>query len=318
MHTAATSSLNEVISPYKTLSVSQTARAACEKHPAFTPLIESFSALFSARGELIESLADKLVRDADCPVPALQQDRLEQGVPVLSDSNIEWTAAYYSEIESSIFVYLENIGTLKPAVAKFKEAVIKGRITLPDMFRAVMNSNESMLRDSALKAEIQPAFLFFITQQILACILGAYATVHAEVLSKIFWREAYCPVCGSFPDISVLQRPDIDQSEFLAGGGGKKMMHCSCCSHQWHFRRGTCPACNNDEAGAIHYFHVEEQSAERVEYCKKCNTYLNNVDLRSSTSTPDLTITPLTLIHLDMKAAQKKLTPLVHTLWNTF
>lgn len=318
MQPAATVSSDKTTSPYKTLSVSQTIDAACEKHPALTPLITHFSKLYSARAELIESLSDKLAKDSKCPEPAIQNDRLEQGVPVLTDSTLDWAEAYYPEIESSLFGYLEATGTLKPSVSKFKNAIKEGKLTLSDLFRAAMNSSESMIRDNAQKADMEPAALLFITQQILACILGAYVTVHAEVLSQIFWREAYCPVCGSFPDISVLQRPDVDQSEFLAGGGGKKMMHCSCCSHQWHFRRGTCPACNNDEAGAIHYFHVEEQSGQRVEYCTKCKSYLNNIDLRNSNSTPDLTVAPLTLIHLDMKAAQKKLTPLVHTLWNTF
>ncbi|MFA9395522.1 MAG: formate dehydrogenase accessory protein FdhE [Halodesulfovibrio sp.] len=302
----------------KSLSVSQTLHAACEKHPALTPIIEQFTTLYSARAKLIESLADELAKDKNCPAPIISEERLQQGVPVLSDSDIEWAGAYYSEIEESLFGNLETIGTLEPAVAQYKKAIAEEKVSITSLLRAALNSNESVFSKSAKAADMEPAALLFITQQIVSCVLGAYAIVHNEALSKIFWREAYCPVCGSFPDMSVLQRPDVDQSEYLAGGGGKKMMHCSCCSHQWHFRRGTCPACNNDEAGAIHYFHIEEQTGERVEYCNKCNSYLNNIDLRNSTATPDLAVAPITLIHLDMKAAQKKLKPLVHSLWNTF
>ncbi|WP_290923693.1 formate dehydrogenase accessory protein FdhE [Halodesulfovibrio sp.] len=306
------------LSTGKSLSVSQTLHAACERHPALAPLIDHFSALYTARANCIESLAQKLAEDPHCPAPAIHPERLEQGVPVLSDTDIEWAAAYYPEVEATLFEYLEAIGTLEKAVLQFKTAVAESKISIIQLLRAAVDSNESVFNKNGKTAEIEPAILLFITQQVLSCILGAYVTVHAKPLSEIFWREAYCPVCGSFPDMSILQRPDADQSEFLAGGGGKKMMHCSCCSHQWHFRRGTCPACSNDEAGAIHYFHIEEQSGERVEYCTKCNTYLNNIDLRNSTATPDFTVAPLTLIHLDMKAAQKKLKPLVHTLWNTF
>lgn len=312
MQTVATTS------PDKTLSVAQTLHAACERHPALAPLIDHFSALYAARAELIESLADKLAKDENCPAPVIQEERLQQGIPVLSDSDIEWAEAYYPEIEAGLFEYLETIGSLQPAVAQFKEAIAAEKLSISTLLRAALNSNESVFTKSAKAADMESTTLLFITQQILSCVLGAYVTVHNEALSKIFWREAYCPVCGSFPDISMLQRPDADQSEFLAGGGGKKMMHCSSCSHQWHFRRGTCPACNNDEAGAIHYFHIEEHTGERVEYCNKCNTYLNNIDLRNSTITPDLAVAPLTLIHLDMQAAQKKLKPLVHSIWNTF
>lgn len=312
MQTVAATSSN------KALSVSQTLHAACEKHPALAPLIEQFTTLYSARADLIESLADKLAKDKNCPAPVISEERLQQGVPVLSDSDIEWADAYYPEIEESLFGNLEAIGTLEPAVVQFKKAIAEEKVSITSLLRAALNSNESVFSKSAKAADMEPAALLFITQQIVSCVLGAYAIVHNETLSKIFWREAYCPVCGSFPDMSVQQRPDVDQSEYLAGGGGKKMMHCSCCSHQWHFRRGTCPACSNDEAGAIHYFHIEEQTGERVEYCTKCNSYLNNIDLRNSLATPDLSVAPITLIHLDIKAAQKKLKPLVHSLWNTF
>jgi len=317
MQTAAATT-QQVTTTGKSLSVSQTLHAACERHPALAPLIDHFSALYAARAECIASLAEKLVDDPDCPAPVLQPERLEHGVPVLSDISIDWAARYYAEIEAALLPCLETIGTLEQSVQKFSTAVADSKISILPLLRAAIDSNESIFSKSGTETEIEPAILLFITQQILSCVLGAYVTVHAEAFSSIFWREAYCPVCGSFPDISILMRPDVDQSEFLAGGGGKKMMHCSCCSHQWHFRRGTCPACGNDEAGAIHYFHIEEQSGERVEYCEKCNSYLNNIDLRSAASTPDLNVAPLTLIHLDMKAAQKKLKPLVHTLWNTF
>ena len=312
MQTAAATSLN------KNLSVSQTLQAACENHPALAPLIDHFSALYTTRAELIEGLADKLAHDKNCPPPSISKKRLQHGVALLSESDLSWAVHYYPEIEADIFPYLEDIGSLRPHVTKFREACSLGTLSLEKLLNAVLHSNESELLGSAEKSDIPPESLLFITQQILSCALGAYVIVHKEVLSDLFWREGYCPVCGSFPDISTLQRPDADQSEFLAGGGGKKMMHCSVCAHEWHFRRGTCPACNNDEAGAIHYFHVEDRPAERVEYCEKCSSYLNNIDLRNTTATPELSAAPLTLLHLDMQAAQNKLVPLTRNIWNTF
>lgn len=300
------------------LSVAQTIHTACERHPALAPLIEHFSELYSIRAELIASLAEQLAKDTNCPVPVINEEKLQHGVPVLSDSNAAWAASCYPKLKETVFVHLKNISSLESSITLFEQAIDTQQISLESLFDALLNSNESVLQAQAKKADIEYAVFIFISQQMLSCLLSAYVHVHKETVQNIFWREAYCPVCGSFPDISILQRPDADQSEFLAGGGGKKMLHCSTCSHQWHFRRGTCPACNNDEAGAIHYFHVDGNTGERVEYCNSCNTYLNNIDLRNTTATPDLSVTPLTLIHLDMQAAQKQLTPLVRTLWNTF
>ncbi|MCT4626573.1 formate dehydrogenase accessory protein FdhE [Halodesulfovibrio sp.] len=300
------------------LSVSQTLHTACERHPALATLITHFSALYSAHAELIPKLTEKMAEDANCPEPVLHKGRLQQGVPVLADASLEWAESYYPDIAEGLFEPLSQIGTMQQSVELYQTAIADKKLSITDLLSAVQDSNESALTQHAATAGMEYGTLLFITQQILHSLLSAYVAVHNAAFEKIFWREAYCPVCGSFPDISTLQRPDPDQSEFLAGGGGKKMMHCSTCSHEWHFRRGTCPACNHDEVGAIHYFHVEDNSAERVEYCEKCKTYLNNIDLRNSTTTPDLTVAPLTLIHLDMQAAQKKLKPLVRSLWNTF
>lgn len=312
MQNAAASTLN------KNLSVAQTMEAACEEHPALAPLIDHFSALYSARTEVIEKLAEKLAQDDNCPQLSIDNERIQQGVAVLSDSDLGWVEQYYPEIEAGLFTSLGKVGTLKPYVDKFQDAINSNTLSIVKLLNAALNSVETEFVTSAKEADIDAENLFFITQQILSCALGAYAIVHKAALSELFWREGYCPVCGSFPDISVLQRPDADQSEFLAGGGGKKVMHCSTCAHEWHFRRGTCPACNNDEAGAIHYFHVEGKPNNRVEYCEKCNSYLNNIDLRNTTTTPDLSAAPLTLLHLDMQAAQKKLVPLTYNIWNTF
>lgn len=134
------------------------------------------------------------------------------------------------------------------------------------------------------------------------------------------WKQGYCPVCGAMPSISYLDRALIDENnEFLAGGGGKKYLHCSLCGSNWHFRRGACPACDKEGADIIEIIREEKgESGERVDWCTKCKSYCPGVDLRARGSRPDFDTLALGMMHLDMIAAKKKLKPLNPSFWNTF
>ena len=134
------------------------------------------------------------------------------------------------------------------------------------------------------------------------------------------WRQGYCPVCGSFPSIAYLERPVFEEKNaFLAGGGGKKHLHCSLCGTDWIFRRGACPSCGEEGSGVMEILRESgEAQGERLDWCMKCRTYCPTVDLRERVDTPDLDALALGLLHLDMVAAGKKLHPLNPSFWNTF
>ncbi|MFI3271581.1 MAG: formate dehydrogenase accessory protein FdhE [Pseudomonadota bacterium] len=134
------------------------------------------------------------------------------------------------------------------------------------------------------------------------------------------WKQGYCPVCGAMPSISYLDRALMDENnEFLAGGGGKKYLHCSLCGSNWHFRRGACPACDKEGADVMEIMREEKgESGERLDWCTKCKSYCPAVDLRARGSRPDFDTLALGMMHLDLIAAKKKLKPLNPSFWNTF
>ncbi len=134
------------------------------------------------------------------------------------------------------------------------------------------------------------------------------------------WKEGYCPVCASFPSISYLDRALFDESnQFLSSGGGRKHLHCSLCGTNWHFKRGACPSCKEEGPDVIEILKEEKASqGERIDWCTKCKSYCNCVDLRINGKKPDFDMMALGLIHLDMIAHEKELTPLNPSFWNTF
>ena len=134
------------------------------------------------------------------------------------------------------------------------------------------------------------------------------------------WQQGYCPVCGAFPTIAWLDKPMLDErNAYLAGGGGKKPLHCSQCGTGWKFLRGACPSCGKEASGTMEMLRETEAArGERLDWCTKCNTYCPTVDLREREAVPNLDALALGMMHLDMVAARKKLRPLRPSFWNMY
>ena len=57
---------------------------------------------------------------------------------------------------------------------------------------------------------------------------------------------------------------------------------------------------------------------ERLDWCAKCKSYCPTVDLRECGEAPDMDAMALGMMHLDMVAAHKGLSPLKASFWNLF
>ncbi len=137
-----------------------------------------------------------------------------------------------------------------------------------------------------------------------------------EKIREISWHEGYCPICGFLPTVSYLDKaPDLS-SEFLRGGGGQKVLHCSMCGHEWRILRNLCPACGNDQRDMLLYFQVEHDREERVDVCRKCGLYLPCIDLREKDYKPHMDMAAVGMVYLDVFAQQNGFSPMVWTPWN--
>ena len=82
--------------------------------------------------------------------------------------------------------------------------------------------------------------------------------------------EAFCPLCGSKPQLAVL-RPE--------GDGGKRHLACSLCLSEWEYRRIVCPVCDEVDHTKLPRYSVEEPIAVRVEACDTCKAYQKSFDM---------------------------------------
>ena len=134
------------------------------------------------------------------------------------------------------------------------------------------------------------------------------------------WTQGYCPVCGSLPVIATLDKRVFDEKNaFLAGGGGKKRLHCGLCATSWTFRRSTCPSCGRQGNEVMEILRESEgANGERLDWCVHCKTYCPTVDLREREAVPDMDAMALGMLHLDMVASRRGLQPLRPSFWNMF
>ena len=112
-----------------------------------------------------------------------------------------------------------------------------------------------MVVSFALRAHIQPA------------AERLFATVSRDVKASYRNpRPLLCPICGSPSAAShVAGARGID--------GRDREQYCSMCGTTWPFERMRCGVCGTENASRLHYFHVEGDSAHRLQNCDECGQY---------------------------------------------
>ena len=99
--------------------------------------------------------------------------------------------------------------------------------------------------------------------------LKVYGQHIMESLPLKEWKKSYCPTCGHSAALAILSKEQ----------DGKRYLWCPLCETRWAFKRIGCPACEEDNPDNLGYFRVEgTEDGYRVNYCKKCNSYIKTYD----------------------------------------
>ena len=319
-------------------SVAKTLAEVVECRPVLEPVLRAFEPLLAAQAQLADDLADS-IRASGLELPEAQPGALEQGLSLLAGVPLTGAAAPLRQSAEKLLPLLATLETMAPHLPALEAFLLapagaakkgKGAKTRQDpreaLAEALLSGNSEEETRLAAAHDLDPSILHFAFSFVLAPVLRAIVSGSlpeegdAPWDAGSLWRQGYCPVCGSFATIAWLDKPLVDEKNaYLAGGGGKKHLHCGLCGTDWKFMRGTCPSCGEKGSGVIEMLR-ESGSAhgERLDWCTKCKTYCPTVDLRERDGKPDMDALALGMMHLDMVAARKKLRPLKVSFWNTF
>lgn len=314
-------------------SVEETIAGILARRPVLGPVLNAFGPLLEARASLPETLKP-LLESTDLRLPDMLGERASQGVPLLADVSLKGIDAPLRAAAETMLPLLAGQEAVKPYTEKLRGFFLgsgepDGPVMPPldALAESVLREDAAVLERTAVGIGVPPEVLLFAFSFMLGPVLRALTAMRpggdgkdAPWNAEGAWRQGYCPVCGSNPSIAYLERPVFEEKNaYLAGGGGKKHLHCSLCGTDWIFRRGACPSCGKEGNGVMEILREPKNAqGERLDWCAKCKTYCPSVDLRERDTTPNLDALALGLLHLDMVAAKKGLHPINPSFWNTF
>ncbi len=284
------------------------------RRPSLEGILDAYEKFSLKRAEIRSGLNGL----ADMPAVEVDPVRFGEGVPVMDDLPLDALAKEFPGVMKLLAPALAEVfPSLKLAIVKCSKALEKGDLEPADCVVSVFDADE--LEKMAKKIGVEPAEVGFVFGQGVKLLMEHYQKPMAEAVEDLRWTKGYCPVCGSFPEISMLRPKPAEQdiSAYLKAHGGQCWLHCSLCGHEWRFKRSMCAFCDNEDKDTLGYFSADGDETERVYTCKKCKKYIVSVDEREFIEPYHPDAAPLELIVLDMVAQDKGFSPMVHTPWNS-
>jgi len=238
--------------------------------------------------------------------PAIDPARLSDGIPAVGRAGFTILAS------QTIYAYhrlapamVKGFPAIKPQLEVLEQAVRDGSVDLEAAIKHLLADRQNQVDRMARAAKVKPEILSFVLGQIVRPFVETEAERIGPALSDIQWDKGYCPICGSWPSLSLLRSKE-----------GRRSLKCSFCGHEWTHVRMACPFCDNEDSETMEYFYAEERETERVEVCHKCKRYVLSLDTRERVDQTITAATSLGLVHLDIIAQEKGFVPGAVTDWN--
>ena len=235
----------------------------CRQRPQLKEILETFQPIFEKRASLAEKFSSMELHD----IPALDFGRWNmenQGISILAGVPLSFLAAWLNISLQEMLPLLQANMPNGQELEKVNKAFEQGKLNPVTCLETLIAGDLPGMKRFAEKTNCSESVLYFACSMIASPALEALTGPILQQVPELFWKEGFCPVCGSFPSIAVLSRPEKTALESLIGGGGKKFLHCSLCGHEWYFRRDTCPACQNAEPGTKEIFYASKAKQERT------------------------------------------------------
>lgn len=274
---------------------------ALEQNPQNSEIIKAFGPIITRQRQLAQQpFAKKL----DCSL--IDKEKLKAGVPVsrqvdlllAEDSLKEITLSMASTVKEGMPQLTENMDMISGLIQE-------GKINPLDYFKS-SSDGENMAADGwSQNLQISPSNASFLMNLVNRVVLERRAKEIAAVLGAFDWEKGYCPICGEFPSVALIEEE-----------GGKRFLHCSSCGQDWRFTRVVCPYCEKEDIKGMEYFYVENKTQESAFVCDQCKKYLVTFYRAGKVFARDMDISALSLIHMDIIMQRKGYEPMAICTWN--
>ena len=274
---------------------------AIEQNPQNSEIIKAFGPIITKQRQLAEQPS---LKKLDCSL--IDKEKLKAGVPVSRQINLFLPEDSWKEIAISMTSAVkEGMPQLAENIHQLSNLIQEGRINPEDYFK-IYPDGENKATDGWEGLKTSPSNASFLMSLVSRIALERRAKEITAVLGEFEWEKGYCPICGSFPSIALIEEE-----------GGKRFLHCSLCGHDWRFTRVICPYCENEAEKGMDYFYIEKKTQESAFVCDKCKKYLVTIYRAGSLFARDMDIAAISLIHMDMIMQEKGYDPMVSCIWNS-
>lgn len=286
--------------------VTQALDLLARQTPALRDVIEAFRPLKCGQAGLKAGLPA-----LDQALPQVDPGRLAQGAPLarvedlLSCQGLDLADYLAGAAQALLPALRKGLPALGPDLAALGQALGEKSLDLAACLESLLTGQHDALERCAKQAGLAPASLEFALLQLAKPLLERRAEALAPLLQGQEWRQGSCPICGSLPEMA-----------FLQGEGGQRWLRCSLCAHHWRFSRTVCPVCGNQDQDKLEFFYAEGRQRERVDCCRGCGKYVVTLDARGLDAVPVWEVAALGLVHLDLLAQERELTPMAWCAWN--
>jgi len=285
----------------ETSGMEQIIERAIEQNPHSSELLKAFGPIITRQRELASSMTlPKL------DYSLVDKEKLRAGISVIQQISLFAPDDPLSEIALSLISAVkEGMPKLAAEMDRLSDLIQKGKLRLADYFETHSGDNTKAMDNLENNLKISPSNASFLLSLIARVLLERRAKEVAAALGEFAWEKGYCPICGEFPSIALIEEE-----------GGKRFLHCSSCGQEWRFTRVVCPYCEKEAQQEMDYFYVENKTQESAFVCDKCKKYLVTLYRAGRLHARDMDVSAISLVHLDMIMQEKGYGPMVACAWN--
>ena len=218
------------------------------------------------------------------------QERLRVGVPLLRGHalNVDEAALQRRWIAVCAALHQEQADALA-------DAVHLGKLRPNTLLHAVLAKGPEALASAIAPCDLDHALAATVLRMSALPALSQITSGFHKLRQRVAWNFGYCPHCGSWPLLGEAR--GLEQERFL---------RCGLCAAAWPCGRLFCPFCGNRDYRTLGYIHVEgEEDRYRAGTCENCRGYVKWVSTLFALSEPQLLVSDLATIHLDLAAAER-------------
>lgn len=274
---------------------------ALEQNPENSEVIKAFAPIITRQRQLVEEISFKKP-----DYSLIDKNKLKAGVPVGSQIDLILPEDPLKDVALSLATAVkEGMPKIAESVEKISSLIQEGKINPFDFFKAPVNGKANVIGGLSKKLQISPSNASFLMSLLVRVVLEKRAGEIMAALGAFDWEKGYCPVCGEFPSIALIEEE-----------GGKRFLHCSSCGQDWRYTRISCPYCEKETRQDMEYFYVENKTQEAAFVCDQCKKYLVTLYRAGKLFARDMDVSAISLIHMDVLMQNKGYEPMTTCVWN--